>query len=135
MIQRVQSVYLSIAALLNCICVSYLSLWQRDGVWIRVADSIVFLSLFILSAVLAWVAIFLFQRRKLQLVLNRINLLLNLVLLGLLIDDLMHLPGGLADSHKGVGLLIPLCTMGVLVMANQCIKRDEALVKSVDRIR
>lgn len=135
MIQRVQSIYLSIAALLNCICVSYLSLWQRDGVWIRVADSTVFLSLFSLSAVLALAAVFLFQRRKLQLVSNRINLLLNLVLLGLLIDDLMHLPSGLTDSHKGVALLIPLCTMVFLVMANRCIKRDEALVKSADRIR
>ena len=38
-------------------------------------------------------------------------------------------------SMKGIGVLFPAISIVLLAMANKAIKRDEDLVKSVDRIR
>lgn len=135
MIQRIQSVYLLVVALLNWTCAGYLKLWKENGVWIRAVDSTPLLCLFLTAGLGAFVAIFLFKSRKSQFVLNRLNMLLNLGILGLLCYDLLHLAGGLENSEGGIGLLAPLLSIVLLVMANRRIKRDEDLVKSVDRIR
>jgi len=37
--------------------------------------------------------------------------------------------------EKGVGKLIPVISIVFIVLANKAIKRDEQLVKSVDRLR
>ena len=38
-------------------------------------------------------------------------------------------------SEKGIGSALPLIAIVLLVLANKAIKKDEDLVKSVDRIR
>jgi hypothetical protein len=38
-------------------------------------------------------------------------------------------------SEKGIGMFLPIISIVLLVMANKAIKKDEALVKSVDRLR
>jgi hypothetical protein len=38
-------------------------------------------------------------------------------------------------SEKGIGIFLPICVIVLLVMANKAIKKDEDLVKSVDRLR
>jgi len=66
MIQRIQSVYLLIAGL-------------YEGM--------------ILSGVLSFLIIFIFKNRKLQFVLGRINILLNLILLSVFVYLSLTLPG------------------------------------------
>jgi hypothetical protein len=48
---------------------------------------------------------------------------------------LLSLPGEPANSEKGIGLLLPVFSIVLLALANKAIKKDESLVKSVDRLR
>ncbi len=91
--------------------------------------------MFLISAILAFVAIFLFKNRKLQFVIGRLTILINLILLGLLIYVSLTLPGEAAVSEKGIGMFVPILAVLLLVLANKAIKKDEDLVKSVDRLR
>ena len=43
--------------------------------------------------------------------------------------------GETAISEKGVGMFLPIFSIVFLVLANKAIKKDEDLVKSVDRLR
>ena len=86
------------------------------------------------SALIALIAIFQFKKRKLQFVLGRIIILINLFLLGILIFLSLNIPGE-ASSEKGIGMFIPFFVILLSVIANKAIKKDEDLVKSVDRLR
>ena len=93
------------------------------------------LVLFLISALLAIMAIVLFKNRKLQFVLNRLNIIFNLTLLGVFVYRLLTLSGEAQVSEKGIGMFLPIISIVFLVMANKAIKKDEDLVKSVDRLR
>ena len=89
---------------------------------------------FIFSGLIALVSIFQFKNRKLQFVLGRIIILINLFLLGILIYVSLSLPGEVS-SEKGIGMFIPIIVILFSFLANKAIKKDEDLVKSVDRLR
>ena len=91
--------------------------------------------LFIGSAILSLIAIFQFKNRQLQFVIGRINILTNLILLGLLVYQSLNLSGETLVSEKGIGSALPIIVIVLQVMANKAIKKDEDLVKSVDRLR
>lgn len=135
MIQRIQSVFLLLAALLNETGPFYCALWNTGERWFWASDAPLLLSLFLASGGIALLSLFLFKTRKWQFVLNRLNAGLNLLLLGLLVYELLQLPAGIEGSEKGIGLAIPLLSIALLVLANRGIKRDEDRVRSVDRIR
>ncbi len=91
--------------------------------------------LFASSSLIALISIFLFKNRKLQFVLGRVNILLNFVLVGVFVYGSLNLPGETSFSEKGIEMLLPIISIVFLVMANKAIKKDEDLVKSVDRFR
>lgn len=91
--------------------------------------------LFFTSALLSIVTLFLFKNRQLQFVLGRLNILINLFLLGVLIYLSQTLSGEALVSEKGIGMFFPVIVILLLVLANKAIKKDEDLVKSVDRLR
>ncbi len=136
MIQRIQSVYLLIAALLAGVLPLILSLWtNNDGLEIFAKNELWISIAFFASAALALIAIFLFKNRQNQFVLNRLNMILNLFLLGFFVYRSLNLSGETLVSEKGIGMLIPVFSIVFLVLANRAIKKDEDLVKSVDRLR
>ena len=98
-------------------------------------DDVLISILFYSVAVLAAVSILLFKKRQNQFVVNRLNMLLNLFLLGFFVYRSLNLSGETAVSEKGIGMLIPVFSIVFLVLANRAIKKDEDLVKSVDRLR
>lgn len=143
MIQRIQSIYMVVVALVSGGLIFVFSLWTEAEI-ARFAHELLSVDkielklipvLFILSALLALVALFLYTNRKLQFVLNRINILTNLFLLGLLLYYLLTLPGEVAISKKGIGVFLPVVNVLFLALANKAIQKDENLVKSVDRLR
>ena len=89
---------------------------------------------FIGSALLALFSIFSYKDRQKQFVLGRLIILINLFLLGILIYLSLNLPGEVT-SEKGIGMFLPTVAILFSVMANRAIKKDEDLVKSVDRLR
>ena len=144
MIQRIQSLYLLIGAVIS------LGLTFVFSVWTTVANSVYYIMdlltqdattikmipiLFIISGVMSLISIFLFKNRKNQFIVNRLNILINLILLGILIYHLLTLSGEMQVSEKGIGAVLPIVVIVLLVLANKAIKKDEDLVKSVDRLR
>ncbi|GGW27657.1 DUF4293 domain-containing protein [Arenibacter certesii] len=136
MIQRIQTVYLIVVILLGAVLPFFVNLWSDAAGNEIFADHAVFLSLaFYGSAVLALMAILMYKNRKNQFVMNRLNMILNLFLLGFFVYRSLNLSGETSVSEKGIGMLIPVFSIVFLVLANRAIKKDEDLVKSVDRLR
>ena len=144
MIQRIQSVYLLLATLISGGLIFVFNLWINElGSKFFVIDSfstgnvmlIAMAVLFFVSALISGITIFKFKNRQLQFVLGRLTILINFFLLGILVYFSQNLSGEIQVSEKGIGLLIPIFTILLVVMANKAIKKDEELVKSVDRLR
>ena len=136
MIQRIQTLYLIVVILLGAVVPFFLNLWSDAAGKEIFADNEVFVSIaFYVVAVLGLVAIVLFKNRQNQFVVNRLNMILNLFLLGFFVYRSLNLSGETIVSEKGIGMLIPVFSIVFLVLANRAIKKDEDLVKSVDRLR
>ena len=137
MIQRIQTIYLLIVAGISSGIIFLFNLWVTiEEVVVFAKDEIVYFSMFIASAILALIAIFMFKNRKFQFVLGRLNIILNFILLGLFVYRSLSISGETSDvSEKGIGILLPIFSIVFLVLANKAIKKDEDLVKSVDRLR
>jgi hypothetical protein len=87
------------------------------------------------SIALTVISILSFKKRQLQFVLNRLNIISNFVLLGVFVYRSLTLSGETLVSEKGIGVLLPIISIVFLVLANKAVKKDEDLVKSVDRLR
>lgn len=136
MIQRIQSVYMLIVALLGALLPLWLDLWTNtDGGQVFAKSEPVAQITFYASSALAFIAIVLFKNRQNQFVANRLNMIFNLFLLGFFVYRSLNLSGETLVSEKGIGMLIPVFSIVFLVLANRAIKKDEDLVKSVDRLR
>lgn len=136
MIQRIQTLYLIAAALVSGLLPFFVPLWtDSTNVAHYFTSTWSYVLLFELSAVLSIISLFLFKTRQHQFVVNRLNILLNLILLGLLFFDLITLSGDDSSSKKGIGLVLPFVSIVLLVLANKAIQKDEKLVKSSNRLR
>lgn len=136
MLQRIQSIYLFIAALVSSIAPMFLGLYaDNQGKTIYAQEDFLLLGMFMASTLLCIITIFLYKKRQNQFVLGRLTILLNFVLLGVLLYRSQILSGGAAALEKGIGMVIPLVSIVFIALANKAIKRDEDLVKSVDRLR
>ena len=136
MIQRIQSIYLIIVALLGGVAPFVAYLWlDANGKEFFAQNDIVVSLAFYASGALGLIALFLFKKRQNQFVINRLNIILNLFLLGFFVYRSLNLSGETLVSEKGIGMLIPVFSIVFLVLANRAIKKDEDLVKSVDRLR
>jgi hypothetical protein len=144
MIQRIQSIYLLISTILSGGLIFVFNLWKNEeGINFFVMDSFnsenvilkIMAVLFFVSAALTFIAIFQFKKRQLQFVMGRLSILTNFILLGIVVYFSQNLSGEIKVSEKGIGLLIPILSILFVVIANKAIKKDEELVKSVDRLR
>lgn len=136
MLQRIQTLYMILALLAMVVLyiwfpvvvdeASTITLDVGNPLIVAPIIGIVFLTLF---------SIINFKKRQLQFVLNRLSIVLNFVLLGVFVYKSLSVPGETLVSQKGIGVLLPIISIVLLVMANKAIKRDEDLVKSVDRLR
>ena len=144
MLQRIQTIYLFIAVVLSGAIVYFLPLWINSN------GEVFYLNRFIqsedwkmismvvafgLSAILSFISIFLYKKRKQQIGINRFNIVVNFYLLGIIVYHLLILPGESEISEKGIGLFLPVLVIVFLVLANKSTLKDEKLVKSVDRLR
>ncbi|WP_091609049.1 DUF4293 domain-containing protein [Maribacter dokdonensis] len=136
MIQRIQSLFLVIVAILTGILPFFFNLWiDVDGIEVFANNELLISIAFYASAVLAIWSMVQFKNRKSQFVINRLNMILNVFLLGFFVYRSLNLSGETSVSEKGIGMLIPIFSIIFLVLANRAIKKDEDLVKSVDRLR
>jgi len=137
MIQRIQTLYLLLVAVLSGVSPFIFPLWQDelDENPVLFTQSTTYIILFGLSFTLSLFSIFEYKKRQNQFVLNRLNIVLNLILLGLFVYRSLKLSGEEISSEKGIGIFLPILVIVLLVLANRSIKKDEELVKSADRLR
>ena len=124
MIQRIQTIYLLIVVLVQTVA---------SFCFVR-PDNLIF-SISIFSGIFAFITIFYYKNRKNQFVFNRINILINLILLGVFTWRALNSLGEISISEKSVQVLVPIISIVFLFLANKAIRRDEDLVKSADRLR
>ncbi len=136
MIQRIQTLYLIIAIAISTGLIFVFHLWTNNAdVPVYAKDLQYVLALFMASGLLSLISIFRFKQRKSQFMLGRLNIILNFILLGVFVYQSLNLSGEADVSEKGIGMILPVFSIVFLVLANKAIKKDEDLVKSVDRLR
>lgn len=137
MIQRIQTLYLVLSFTITGVLPFVFPLWSTvDGKEYLFMQNQLYVILFGLSTTLSLLSIISFKKRQHQFVIGRLNIILNLILLGLFVYHSLNLSGETpAVSEKGIGMFLPILAIVLLGFANKAIKRDEDLVKSVDRLR
>ena len=145
MIQRIQSIWLFLAALsMSCLLfipmvtstiagVEYYviasGLYQKVGVvTTKVADSMPLLISTIAN-------IFNFKKRTTQ---KKIAMVTAVLIIGLSFwcsQQAKKIPGGLEDANYKVGMFLPVAAIAFCALAVRGINNDEKLLKSADRLR
>ena len=134
--QRIQTLYMSVVVLL-AVCLLFLFEVGVDanGVILLGKDIVLVFFESVLTMLIVLVAIVQFKNRQNQFVLNRVAILIQFFLLGFFVYRALSVPGEGFTSEKGIGAFVPIVSVVLLALANRAIKKDEDLVKSVDRIR
>lgn len=136
MLQRIQTIYLLIAAGVSAGLIFLFDLYiTSEDLQVFADDNIYVFGTFIASALLSIISIFKYKNRKSQFMLGRLNIILNFFLLGFFVYQSLNISGETAVSEKGIGMFLPIVSIVFLALANKAIKKDEDLVKSVDRLR
>jgi len=136
MLQRIQTLYLLMAAGISVGLIFMFPIWETTGgSKVYAYNELLYLMLFLGSGALSILSIFMFKNRKLQFVLGRLNIISNFFLLGFFVYQSLNVSGETLVSEKGIGMFLPIISIVFLVLANKAIKKDEDLVKSVDRLR
>lgn len=141
MIQRIQSVWLLLAAI--CAFVTYtLILYSgtlADGsqVLFALGDHFLLVAVIIALGILCVINIFLFKNRKLQLRLTILAIVLTLGYLALQYFSIEQFKkdNAIVTGSYQVAALLPILIVIFLIMAARGINKDEKLVKSLDRLR
>ena len=129
MLQRIQTVWIFLA-ILGAV---FLFVTGQD---ISLFGSTPFITIICAVMILVeFFSILSYKNRKRQILLNNISIFINALLLGLLAYWLLSLSGGINFPEKGIEPLFPLISMICLFIANIYIRKDDRLVKSVDRLR
>lgn len=148
MIQRIQSVWLLLAALVMA-GMFYFDVYHFSNTAINaevqrdytnaanISNNYLAIVLAGISVVLSLVTIFMFKNRKRQISLTWINILLSIGLLFWLFVGLNKFWAAHqeAQGNLWVGMFLPFITIFLLLFALRGIRKDEKLIKSLDRLR
>lgn len=130
MIQRIQSVYLLLLTVSSSLGLFFLP--PLEIIDFSFSTKTLLETHLIVSIVLSVLTLFIFKYRKVQLLINRLHLTLQIFIFLALIY-------GLTQSVTGydylIWLLMPIQAIFFIVLANSAIRKDEALIKSIDRLR
>ena len=158
MLQRIQTVYLALAAIASLLVFFFpLAGFYNFGIqgnykffvcaiqsmdpepvihftkWITLPLILLMLLSFIFSAA----TLFLYKKRSVQIRLIAFNVLINIVFIILVfffyVPKIKNL--ALIEPSYGIAIVFPLAAMVFLIIANRSIRKDEALVRSTDRLR
>ena len=132
MIQRVQTFFLVLMLFLYGVAQVYFTVPKVLEYSITTSVSSDFALYLSFSALLVLSTILFFKKRKIQLLLNRIQLFLHLMTLVILSISFTFWEG---FSSEDLWMLVPSSSILLLLLANKGIKKDDNLIRSLDRIR
>ena len=136
MIQRIQSVYmlLAIVAATLLFVFPYAYALGEAGHPIMAADNLTLLIPSLVLVLINLLTIFLYKNRKLQMRLNRLSVLLALTIAGFMLYEYF-----LGEDYNiraiQLGQYVPALVILFNLLALSGIKKDEKLVRSMDRLR
>jgi CDP-diglyceride synthetase len=138
MLQRIQSVWLLLAAAFDAITFR-LPFYRGDYVLDRLQLTVDLNAtinpwitiLTVLTGILAFVTIFLFNNRKLQLKLTYVGIFLTLLLLTVYFLEI----GNFSSGNVAIWAVFYFGILGCFILSARGIWKDEKLVKSMDRLR
>lgn len=146
MIQRIQSVFLFLASASGFGMLAFPFATTPQTVQtsplfadasFSVGDNIGLLVLFAVAGALALAAIFLYKNRGLQMKIGRFALVANIIgfvmAVILLWQDVQNLEN--VKILDGIGAYLPVTFLVFIILALRFIKKDETLVRSMDRLR
>jgi len=138
MIQRIQSVWLFLASIFNAITFRfpfYIGDWQKDNVQqvidLNAQTTLLLTIVTVVTGLLAFVNIFLFNNRKLQLKLTYAGLFLSIFLLAMYFLEM----GNFNNGDIALWSLFYFAIFVFYLLAARGIRKDEKLIKSMDRLR
>lgn len=135
MIQRIQTIWLLLAAAASfaTLKLSFYSGNKDNNLFEELTGSSHFLLLILSVAVglLALITIFLFKNRKLQIRLNLLGIVLQLVVLVIYFQQIKTYVQGNFTLTSALSFVIPV----FFILAWLGIRKDEKLIKSMDRLR
>lgn len=140
MIQRIQSVWYFLAALVM-LSLFYFPIYKfKTGAFpLKIGNDYLAIILVVLSIILSLVALFSYKKRKNQTSLTWLNILVCIALqvwLFFEIDIYHKLPENInLQGYFWIGAFIPLITLVLLFLAKGGVRKDEKLLKSLDRLR
>jgi drug/metabolite transporter (DMT)-like permease len=145
MIQRKQSLWLFLAALLNA-GVFYFDLYTYHTIVnavdtsgkLRVADHYPSVLIALVITLLPLVTIFMFRYRTRQIRMSLVSILGILVFIAIMywrVRDLNNMAPPPVNCSYWIGAILPVAALVFLILAIIGIRRDEQLVKSADRLR
>ncbi len=145
MIQRIQSIYLALAAIALALLfmipfatsTEAIPNMLQDKVY-NIQDSPILIGLTVIGILVSVVAIFLYSNRGLQARISYFSIICS-ILLPLVAVLLIYNEGTVttkADKiHDGFGIYIPIISLIFSILAVRSIGKDDQLVKSMDRLR
>lgn len=141
MIQRIQSLWLLLAGAAGLL-IYKMPLWKgimQDGtekIFLGSEKLLLFIIIIAASA-LAFTTIFLFKNRKLQKSLCLLGLLLSIIIVILEfvhVEDL-KVTTGFKENMWQIGAVLPVLMIILFILAYSGVRKDEKLVKSLERLR
>jgi len=157
MLQRIQTVYLALAAIAGLLVFFFplasfyneiqgnykffvctiQSMDPEPAIHFAKWITIPLILLMLLSIIFSGTTIFLYKKRSIQIRLIAFNVLINIVFIVLVfffyVTKIKNL--ALIEPSYGIGIVFPLASLVFLIMANRSIRKDEALVRSTNRLR
>ena len=141
MIQRIQTLWIFLAALIMAL-INYFPTYQFSGTSmlpLTVGNDFLAIILASVSIILSIVTIIRFKNRKNQLSFTWLNILLCIGLQAWLFIRVNNFRSDPVNAniagHYWIGTFLPLAVLLLLFMAKAGIRKDEKLVKSLDRLR
>lgn len=138
MLQRIQSVWLLLAAAFDAVTFRfpfYSGDWIKDKFLYVIdlnANTTIWLTILtVITGLIAFITIFLFNNRKLQLKLCYLGIFLTAVLLTMYFLETQNFIGG----NVAIWVIFYFAILLCFIMAVRGILKDEKLIKSLDRLR
>lgn len=141
MIQRIQSIWLLLAAVFGVLYTQVpayiLSVAGNVVKKFEPTESLLLFAVSIAVALLALVTIFLYKKRTLQFKLSIIGFLASIGIVALEVSQVNNYASSVPLSKGSYywGSLLPIAMAVFFILASSGIRKDEKLVKSLDRLR
>ncbi len=131
MIQRIQSIYLLVATIATSLIAFKVPIYTLNERLFMAQDDTKMFILTIVGALFSLFGLFMFKNRKFQMKLIRLTILIQMII-GV---RLFMVFNKFEIVLNNTLLFLVVFTLIALIMAHRGVKKDEDLVRSVDRIR